>query len=363
MSRKSGRCCDCERRCKVEIKQYNSNLDVIRVVAAIMVLMVHAGQYVGGKWQEITAFGANGVQIFFVLSGYLIMKSLEHTSSVKKYYLYRVVRIVPLYYIVLCLRYLYDVLWYYFVEGMPLNSIFGGPCGYRYLRYFAFLQMFLPPDNWGFWNNRNALWTMSSFALFYLCAPLIYKWVNKFWKAISLFAISVLALPYWIDFCKKTLEACLSYSEEYNVDWFSEMNPFSKMWIFLLGVVLYHAVKENKMFSLGATVSLLLMMTLFQWHPYELAAVLLIMFAVAFPPVKLNGKIAMAFKYGSQMSFAVYLIHPMVLPIVQHLLADHSLSAMMCMLIYVGSSIVLSGGIYYLIAYPIEKNVRKIAGG
>ena len=29
-----------------------------------------------------------------------------------------------------------------------------------YLRYFVFLQMWLPSDNWMLWNNRNVLWTM-----------------------------------------------------------------------------------------------------------------------------------------------------------------------------------------------------------
>ena len=49
----------------------NINLDLIRVFAAFMVLSVHIGQYTGREF----VVGAKGVQLFFVISGYLAFAS------------------------------------------------------------------------------------------------------------------------------------------------------------------------------------------------------------------------------------------------------------------------------------------------
>ena len=49
------------------------SLDILRIIAALMVLMVHVGQWTGlNKWTDV---GAKGVPLFFILSGYLAMVS------------------------------------------------------------------------------------------------------------------------------------------------------------------------------------------------------------------------------------------------------------------------------------------------
>ena len=58
-----------------------------------------------------------------------------------------------------------------------------------FLRYFVFLQMWLPSDNWMLWNNRNVLWTMSAFAFFYLLAPWLYRLCKRFWGALALLVV------------------------------------------------------------------------------------------------------------------------------------------------------------------------------
>ena len=50
-------------------KHKNVALDELRILAALMVLGVHTGQKVG--LGDAAAVGAQGVQLFFVLSGYL----------------------------------------------------------------------------------------------------------------------------------------------------------------------------------------------------------------------------------------------------------------------------------------------------
>ena len=50
-------------------KHKNVALDELRILAALMVLGVHTGQKVG--LGDAAAVGAQGVQLFFLLSGYL----------------------------------------------------------------------------------------------------------------------------------------------------------------------------------------------------------------------------------------------------------------------------------------------------
>ncbi|MDC0740460.1 acyltransferase family protein [Polyangium mundeleinium] len=70
-------------------------LDGLRAVAVVLVLLYH---------QQLVGFGWAGVQIFFVLSGYLITKILHRTRSaplsqyLRNFYGRRALRIFPLYY-------------------------------------------------------------------------------------------------------------------------------------------------------------------------------------------------------------------------------------------------------------------------
>ncbi|GJH20540.1 acyltransferase family protein [Caballeronia novacaledonica] len=88
-------------------ERYRSNnffpsLDGLRAIAVVLVLIVHYG---GEGSQFLT--GWLGVQMFFVLSGFLITTLLLRESdkyggiSLKHFYLRRVFRIVPVYYLVL----------------------------------------------------------------------------------------------------------------------------------------------------------------------------------------------------------------------------------------------------------------------
>ena len=68
-----------------------------------MVFIVHFGQRIEltGTIRNLTDFGAFGVQLFFIISGYLACSSLcNRTVNIKKYYLKRLIRIAPLYYFV-----------------------------------------------------------------------------------------------------------------------------------------------------------------------------------------------------------------------------------------------------------------------
>ena len=86
------------------IKQYIPQLDGIRGLAIILVISFH---YLGNI--PIFSFGWCGVDLFFVLSGYLITSRLitlqKQKNHLIKFYTNRALRILPLYYLTLIIFY------------------------------------------------------------------------------------------------------------------------------------------------------------------------------------------------------------------------------------------------------------------
>jgi peptidoglycan/LPS O-acetylase OafA/YrhL len=84
--------------------RYRAELDGVRAIAVLMVVTVHVHDQV---WNWLN--GSAGVTLFFVLSGYLITTlALEETANtgrvdLKAFYIRRIFRIFPLYYLVLAI--------------------------------------------------------------------------------------------------------------------------------------------------------------------------------------------------------------------------------------------------------------------
>lgn len=105
-------------------KERNFGLDVVRSVSIILVLLAH-------RFNFTYEIGAVGVQIFFILSGFLIgqilLKDFSNYGSlntVLKFWKRRWFRTLPLYYLVLCFKIL----------------VYGNPYGWKIIVYFFFLQ-------------------------------------------------------------------------------------------------------------------------------------------------------------------------------------------------------------------------------
>lgn len=98
------------------MKGQNLNLNIIRIFAAWMVLSVHITQRAGMDF----SVGAYGVQLFFIMSGYLAFYSLANKKySAIEYYKKRAVRILPTYWFCLILLYVQDI-----VGGYSINYLY-----------------------------------------------------------------------------------------------------------------------------------------------------------------------------------------------------------------------------------------------
>jgi peptidoglycan/LPS O-acetylase OafA/YrhL len=138
--------------------------------------------------------GELGVGIFFVLSGFLISyllvseKESTYTIELKNFYMRRVLRIWPLYYMVLFFTFFLFPL-FKSIIGSPVN--YASSLGYHLCFLSNFDLININHLNLGeTTSSQNITWSISVEEQFYLFWPLIFKFIDKkFWLSIIVMII------------------------------------------------------------------------------------------------------------------------------------------------------------------------------
>ncbi len=187
-------------------KQYIPQLDGLRGLAIILVVTFH---YFGNY--AAFSFGWSGVDLFFVLSGYLITSRLialqQKKSPLKKFYINRALRILPIYYLVLAVFYLsFNLL--VKKENFHLFTF--------YNRNWASFVFFV--QNWSMIfssgvkeNFLDHFWSLAVEEQFYLLWPwfLYFFWQKKYFAKLILVIIALIIIyrsliffyyPAWQDY-------------------------------------------------------------------------------------------------------------------------------------------------------------------
>jgi peptidoglycan/LPS O-acetylase OafA/YrhL len=180
---------------------YYKQLDGIRAIAALMVLFFHFFRDVTTQsiplkvLKELSNFGQTGVTLFFVLSGFLITRILLNTKETsgyfKNFYVRRILRIMPLYFLFLIVWYLVVPL----VTGTDFASF------NQEIYYFTYLQNFARTFDWDS-TGPHHFWSLAVEEHFYLFWPLVIylfskKNLTKIIIGVILFAMLLRAYMLW----------------------------------------------------------------------------------------------------------------------------------------------------------------------
>ncbi len=153
-------------------RPYYPALDGLRGLAILLVVGFHNFDFI-----KYFSFGWLGVDLFFVLSGFLITRILLDTRNrpnfLRNFYLRRILRIAPLYYLLLLVFFLL----------FPLLGIFREPLRY-YQMHQAWFWVYL--QNWLYIihpiqgsNLLIHLWSLAVEEQFYLLWPFLLLWIRR----------------------------------------------------------------------------------------------------------------------------------------------------------------------------------------
>ncbi len=173
----------------------------LRFLAALVILVYHQEykkKLLGFEYHwvdQLFTIGDLAVTLFFVLSGFLITylliaeKNATNTIAIKKYYMRRILRIWPLYYLILILGFF--ILPHIGLFQLPTTGLIDTG---NFLQLFLFFLFFA---NIGFLKYGNLsfmdqTWSVAVEEQFYLIWPFIIKYVKNIvpvlWVIIIIFA-------------------------------------------------------------------------------------------------------------------------------------------------------------------------------
>lgn len=212
-------------------------IDSLKGIGILGVVLVHYGlntsnELLGG----IVANGARGVQLLFIVNGFLIFNSLDKLELTKEnvtaWWKKKFLRLIPMYYFFTILSVLLlDAPGEYWLGPLPRVSWLNVLCN------LLFIHGFFPY----YTNSINANWFMGVLGIFYILAPFLYKVINSLEK--SLIAVLVTAsagyILRWGLLGAEVLEEAGIWNDYVNIISFPAELP-----IILLGILAYYIYKE-----------------------------------------------------------------------------------------------------------------------
>ena len=173
-------------------------IDALRGWAILAVILVHVWIWTGANsdfLNRLSAKGAYGVQLFYLISALTLMLSFQHQReqaafSWRDYFIRRFFRIAPLFYLAICL---YGPMW----QFVPRYWMPEGIGGWQIMASFTFLHGWHP-------LTVNAIvpggWSMAVEMTFYCLFPLLCLVVTSLNRALIFVLLSLLfgmALSEW----------------------------------------------------------------------------------------------------------------------------------------------------------------------
>ena len=317
------------------------NLDIIRAIAAIMIVLVHL---------EIFGWGGHGVELFLLLTGFTAFLSIDRHKDVSplSYYKRRLARILPSYYgVVLIYFFIYLVV---LGERYPVKQIM-----VSLLKYFTLTTTFFPRDLL-FWFYLGTTGTIVTIMLFYILAPFLYKLVNNFRRAVIALIVAFAVCQVWVKILEKIYEGT-----EY-----AGRHPAYFIYLAFFGVAAYFAVKEKKIFEyilllmlMGVACLILDVSNTKLYWIIMFTTILLVTMDIEekLPDNRLCRGAVSGVRFISKYSYALYLGHPIGILIMKTLIDKETTTMPMPLywLIELGFFVVMTFIVYQVFEKPFAK--------
>ena len=293
-----------------------NNFDLIRLIAAIVVVIAHTAsnsQYEAFLTLETIFNPKTAVDSFFIISGFLIFRSFENSSSLGSYVQKRAKRILPAYaaVIVVCAFALF------FISSVNIGEYFN----LEFIKYIFFnlltlnfLQSTLPGvfvDNPQTAAVNTSLWTIKVEIMFYVVVPFIAYFLGKTNKALGIGIIYFLSILY--------STAVMQLSDRLSPEFIIQLEQQlpGQMAFFMSGALLYYfygKFSDNVMLLLPIAAFIIAIHNyaaeIYLFYPFALA-VIVIYFCLKF---KYLGNFS---KYGD-FSYGIYIWHFPILQVFTH---------------------------------------------
>lgn len=315
---------------------YFPNLNGLRFIAAFMVVICHVElnkMYFGlsNARYAVKDLGVLGVDLFFVLSGFLItfllLKEKEKFSAInfRSFYFRRILRIWPLYYLIVLLSIF--VLPYVAVFQIPGHDITNLSLAKIFMVLLLFV--FMLPNVLFFIKGipfATQTWSIGTEEQFYLIWPFL---INNVKKLFSCFL--VLIITYWFL-------------------WFGITSPFLKDVAMISVIKGYYSLMKIDVLTIGALTALILhakhklfhvlcnmswfvvslfLLTATYFYVDDKFSILRVihsaLFAIIILNLVANSKLAMIFEnsifsYLGKISYGIYMYHGLVIVLVINVL-------------------------------------------
>lgn len=280
-------------------RQTDRGIQILRIVSCFAVFFCHFGQRlyfssISSDMYKFSQLGKYGVELFFVISGYLACFSLSKNKSVVLFYKKRAIRILPLYY--------FCILYYFLTETFLFKAVPKDGMHLGWIRYIFCLNGIVKSEGY-FWSNIGITWTIPVFIVFYLLAPLFFKVAKTLLRSTLLLLLSI------------PVSIIVQYRGQ---GWFS---AFIYMPCFLIGIVVYNAKMESRKFITIIGFQLFVFATKFcEWNGYITKAIqfseLFIISSIFASIILLSDEISFRgdnrikiLDYLDEHSYTLYLVH------------------------------------------------------
>lgn len=325
----------------------DSSIETIRAIAVLLVFVHHLYSIAGILVPYLSPIGGwLGVQMFFVISGYLIIKSAVKYSALE-YARHRIYRIYPAY-----------ILWF-LVFSLVFKHIRPGSIDVKSLFiHLTFLQHFFPAAYLKY-NALSVSWTLTVEATWYVVAFLVAKRFFKNPTAIVLWAVLVACI--W-TFGGNKFYPSYELLDDGQKNLFGNNNVISQLPFFFFGA--WIAVKEPKLDPAGLLALIVPTIFLFPtWeglspHPIFITGLGVSAFFLLLKSA--DYKNAAPIKLISDISYSFYLVHfPIIVLVTRFTSNKYAIAAGSLLL-----TLLISYASYKLVEQPfIRFSKRKPAMG